>query len=249
MSFVNTSQFRIRHYECDANGWLRPPTLLGYLQEAAFDASAVVGWSARRYEEVGFQWFAYETQMEFYHPLRYMDVIEVRTWVANFRRVRSLRSYEIYREGELVARAATDWVFVNARTGVLAQIPPEVVVDYERDKPDNVVEWWKKYLPFPQAPEQVFTMQRRVELRDIDPAKHVNNAVYLHYVFEAERLAGGLTDDLSPTAKRLQIEYKLAAKLDDDITITCWTGNLNERYYTLTRSSDSKLLARVQCYG
>jgi YbgC/YbaW family acyl-CoA thioester hydrolase len=242
MPFVNTSVFRIRHYECDANGWLRTPTLLGYMQEAAFDASAAVGWSARRYEEVGYQWFAYETQLELLKPLRYMDTLEIRTWIANFRRVRSLRNYEIYREGELVARGGTDWVFISATTGLLTQIPAEVIADYEREKPDIPPEWWQKYPPFPQPPEAVFTMQRRVELRDIDPAKHVNNAVYLHYIFEAERLAQGWEQ---PRIKRLQIEYKLAAKLDDDITIAAWSAG-ESRCHTLTRSSDGKLLARVQ---
>jgi acyl-CoA thioester hydrolase len=243
MAYINSSVFRVRHYECDAEGFLRVPTLLGYLQETAFDASATVGWSAQRYAEVGFQWFAYETQLELYHPLRYMDTIEIRTWVANFRRVCSLRNYEVYWDSKLVARAGTDWVFINASTGVLAQIPEEVVTDYEREKPQEVAEHWTKYPPFPQIPPDAFITERRVELRDIDPAKHVNNSVYLAYIYEAERLAR--RDGIS-MLKSLQIEYKQAAKLDDEITIARWIGENGLRYFAVTRNNDGKLLARMQ---
>jgi acyl-CoA thioester hydrolase len=52
----------------------------------------------------------------------------VLTWPANFQRVRSLRKYKFVRtkDGALVARAETDWVFVNAKTGRPQSIPEEV---------------------------------------------------------------------------------------------------------------------------
>lgn len=41
MPLIHTRQFRIRHYECDAYGHLNNVNYLRYMQETAFDASAV----------------------------------------------------------------------------------------------------------------------------------------------------------------------------------------------------------------
>ena len=46
----------------------------------------------------------------------------------NFKKVRSLRRYKLIRAADqtVVARAETDWVFVNAKTGRPQTIPDEV---------------------------------------------------------------------------------------------------------------------------
>ena len=46
---VHTATFRVRHYECDAYGHLNNANYARYMQEAAFDASAAVGYGKDRY--------------------------------------------------------------------------------------------------------------------------------------------------------------------------------------------------------
>jgi len=52
----------------------------------------------------------------------------VETWVANFRKVRSLRRYKFIRAADqtVLAEAETDWVFVDAATGRPRAIPGEI---------------------------------------------------------------------------------------------------------------------------
>src|SRR5688572_567462 len=102
------------------------------MQEAAFDASSAVGWGFARYEAERLMWLAYETEIEYLQPLRYGDLVEVKTWVADWRRVRSLRQYEFRKPGEdaLVARGQTEWVLLDAKTVQPATIPPMIVEAY-----------------------------------------------------------------------------------------------------------------------
>ena len=53
----------------------------------------------------------------------------MRTWVVNIRRVRSLRRYRFIRltDGKLLVKGETDWVFVNAKTGVPLAVPEEII--------------------------------------------------------------------------------------------------------------------------
>lgn len=258
MPYIHTSRFQVRHYECDYFGRLRPATLLGYLQEAAFDASAAVGYSATRYDEIGFQWFAYETQLTVLRPLHYGDQVEVRTWIHDFRRVRSLRQYEVYLNSELVAHAETDWVFINTQTLYPTTIPPEIVEAYSRGDEVLPAEPRPPFPSFPQTPAQVSTVQRTVELRDLDPAKHVNNAVYLQIALEAEQqtlAAQGWTlprfDEagVALALKQARIEYKLAAVWGDRLDIDTWAYDVTSeeglRAFLIKRASDGKVLARV----
>ena len=53
MPLTNTTKFRVRYVECDAYGHVNNANYLRYMQEAAFAASAAVGYDVRRYDEIG----------------------------------------------------------------------------------------------------------------------------------------------------------------------------------------------------
>ena len=56
------------------------------------------------------------------------DAITVRTWVSNLRAVLSLRHYEILdAERNLLARAKTDWAFVDYAKQKPTRVPHEVI--------------------------------------------------------------------------------------------------------------------------
>jgi acyl-CoA thioester hydrolase len=73
-------------------------------------------------------WFVREHKIEYLLPAFASEEIEIRTWVENIRRVRSLRRYEFVRksDGKVLVRGETDWVFVDSKTGKPLPIPEEV---------------------------------------------------------------------------------------------------------------------------
>jgi len=82
------------------------------------EASAAAGYDNSRYEEIGRQWWIRETEVSFLRPLAYGDTVIVKTWVADFHRVRSRRRYamRLAGSGERVCEAQTDWVFLDTAT-------------------------------------------------------------------------------------------------------------------------------------
>lgn len=258
MSYVHIYPFTVRHYECDAFGQVHDANMLRYMQEAAFAGSAAVGYSAKRYSEIGLHWLAYETDVAVHQPLRYGDDIRIRTWVVDFRRVRSLRNYEFYRGDDLVAQASTDWVLIDTQSLRPASIPDEMIAAYSAGDP---VEPAPPRQPLPQMPrpQQTLSTNRVVQWAEIDPAMHVNNAFYLAYATDASaallsQLGWSQTDfsarDMALVPERHQIEYKLAAVVGDELEIHVWFGNLDEtggiRYVTMTRMADNKLMTRIR---
>ena len=76
----------------------------------------------------GATWVVRSHNIEYFSPAFVGEEIEIRTWVASVRRVRCLRRYEFIRLGDakLLVRGATEWIFVDAKTGRPLSIPAAV---------------------------------------------------------------------------------------------------------------------------
>ena len=98
-----------------------------WMQEAAVAHSTANGWPTERYIELGAGWVVRSHNITYLKPAFEGDSITVRTWISNARSVTSLRCYEIINgEGELLAKAETDWAFVNYGRQRPTRIPEEV---------------------------------------------------------------------------------------------------------------------------
>ncbi len=264
MSLIHTRTFRVRHYECDAYGHLSNVNYLRYMQEAAFAAADAVGYGLRYCEAEKRVWLIRETDIEYQRPLHYGDSVTVRTWVEDLRRSRSRRAYEFINDsgGEAcpakspkgeqsrrVARATTDWVYVDADTLRPVAVPPEIMAAFGLS-PDQTPTPRSKFPTAPpppppganlkfalgragakETPPGVFKMRRQAQFREIDALAHVNNAVYLDYVSDCGMQAGnacGWTLARMREAgfgiyiKRHQIEYRQSALLDDELEVSTW---------------------------
>lgn len=261
MPVVYTASFRVRHYECDSNGHLNNANYLRYMQEAAFDASAFVGYDKARYEAMGFLWLARETEIEYFAPIFYGDTIEVKTWVGDFRRVRSRRFYEFRRAGEeaLLAQATTDWVYLEAGTLRPSAVPAEMIAAFAPDGDVAAAPPRERFPTPPPPPPGVYITHRKPEWRDIDTAKHLNNAAYLDYIADLGMLAAAdrgwphtrmLDEGFAIVARKHRIEYLQPALLDDEIELATWVSDVKRstsiRHYTFKRTRDGELLTRIR---
>jgi len=261
MPMIHVRTFRVRHYECDAYGHVNQANYLRYMQEAAFDASAAAGYDLTRYEAMGHHWLVRETDIEYLRPLRYGDSVQVKTWVADFRRVRSRRAYELRlaESGELVARAHTDWVFLDSATLRPTPIPQELLAAFFPEGLPDPAPPRPRFPSAPPPPPGVFRLRRRVEWRDIGPEQHVNNAVYLSYLEDCGVQVAAAhgwpmsrvqAEGFAIVARRHRIEYRQPAVLDDELELATWLSDVKRatvvRHYTVTRVSDGALLARAR---
>ncbi len=261
---TTTRTFRIRNYECDAYGHLNNANYLRFMQETAFDASSAVGYDLARYEKLGHNWVIRETGIEYFTPLSYDETVEIRTWVADFRRASSRRMYEFRRVGSnnLVARAYSDWVYIQRATGLPAPIPDEmkraVLPDYDSEHfPERPI-----FPNPPPAPKGAFTLTRRVEWQELDSLARVNNAIYLDYASECGFHAVASyqwpwvrmkAEGFGILLRSNQIQYQAPAVLEDELEITTWLSDVRAvqatRHYSIKRSRDGAPIAMIHALG
>ncbi|MCA9048827.1 MAG: acyl-CoA thioesterase [Planctomycetaceae bacterium] len=111
----------------DGNGHVNNVVYVQWMQDAA-----VAHFRSRiddaLMKSLGCTWVARSHQIEYLLPAVENDDIEVRTWIVNWRRVRSVRRYRFIRcsDQQIVARGETDWVLINADTGRPMSVPDPI---------------------------------------------------------------------------------------------------------------------------
>jgi len=121
----------VRAEVVDNNRHVNNVAYVQWMQDAAIQHSAATGCS-RMTKAAGAIWVARMHQIEYLSPAFAGDAVTVLTWVANFRKVRSLRRYKFIRraDGKVLAQGETDWVFVDANTGRPRAIPDEITKSF-----------------------------------------------------------------------------------------------------------------------
>ncbi len=234
MPRVYTWRFKVRSYEVDRFGHVNNAVYLNYLEEAATQASADAGFDSAWYDAHNCMWIIREMHVRYHEPALYGDELEIRTWVSDFRRVRSHREYEIVRVRDncRILRGRADWVFMD-RTEMR---PKRLVAEFEGGfQPANVpFEDLGIRIPAAEAfATHHFVSERRPLCYEIDQLGHVNNANYLRWAeqayFDALASVGWDTIRLQTNnfyifALGHELEYFHEAKEGDPIKIVSWAA-------------------------
>jgi len=118
----------------DENGHVNNVTYVQWMQDIAVEHYASIGGIESQGPDA--TWVVRSHRVEYFLPAFIGEEIEIRTWVENIQRVRSLRMYEFVRkaDGKMLVKGETDWVFVNVKSGRPLAIPEAVLNIFTRSK-------------------------------------------------------------------------------------------------------------------
>ena len=116
----------------DENGHVNNVTYVQWMQDVAIEHYSSIGGIEAQGPDA--TWVVREHRIEYLLPAFEGEEIEIRTWVENIRRVRSLRKYEFVRKADekILVKGETDWVFMDVKTGSPRAVPEEVVNVFEQ---------------------------------------------------------------------------------------------------------------------
>jgi acyl-CoA thioester hydrolase len=258
-------RFRVRHYELDVSGRVSDVTLVRYMQEAAIEGSAALGFSPDWYRAQGTGWVVRRLEVRYHAPATYGDEVAITTWVSGLRGVRSTREYDLARAGDgvRVARARAEWVYMDARAGLPTRCPDGWAEAFPggvaRTRPGSHLEEIGVHLtnPCPTEAAHRYSHRRWVRLNDLDSARHVNHAVYLHWIGEAalDALAAccppaarSRPEEWAAVQEGHDVQYFAPALAGDNVEVTSWICEVGEAgaawTHEVCNADTRKLLAR-----
>ena len=127
LSPIYTKTIIIPQTAIDENGHVNNVAYVQWMQDIAVEHYASIGGIQAQGPDA--TWVIREHRIEYLFPAFEGEEIEIRTWVENIRKVRSLRKYEFVRKADnkILVRGETDWVFMDIKTGSPRAIPEEAI--------------------------------------------------------------------------------------------------------------------------
>lgn len=119
--------FTVPESAVDQNGHVNNVVYVQWMQDLAVLHFETAG-GTQAMHDAGATWVARSHHIEYLKPVYAGEDVIALTWVADFRRVRSLRRYQFLRQSDnvLLARGETDWVFVDIASGRPRMVPEEL---------------------------------------------------------------------------------------------------------------------------
>lgn len=232
--------YTIRTFDVDANGFVRPVTLLGFLQEAASEHMMLLGGSVRALMAEGLTWVLSRVHLRIERYPRRGHEVTVRTWPSLREGRFTCREFELFDQtGTVVARATTSWA----------------VIDFKTRRPVRV----DRHPPYPLMPRRVIdddfgslpvlgdsqTEERfRVRRSDLDLNRHVNHMVYVGWALDA--VSEEVAETLMPVS--LEIGYRAEALAGEEVTVSSSCTEDDDGTLVIHRiaSADGRELTRLR---
>ena len=167
-------------HDTDANRCVRPSKIVEYMQETANrqceDSGLPLDWLR---DEHGLAFILGAISLNIKKPLHAYEEIEVRTWCKEAKSYIFNRYFEIVRDGEVVAEAASTWVLIDLNKKTMVRADHYDVFDgkFYYDEPVDPAALLKKARVPRELPMQEVG-KRKIVYSDIDYNMHMNNTRY-----------------------------------------------------------------------
>lgn len=198
---------RVRFSEVDGDLNITLPSIINYFQDCSTFHSESIGHGVEAMKKEGLAWILSSWQIIVNRYPRLYEEITVSTWAYGWKSFFGFRNYKMEdSEGNLIAYANTNWIYMNIRTGRPVRIPREVSDLYQCEPPLPMEKSSRKIA----VPETGLAKDPIVVHKfDIDSNNHVNNERYVPMAQEC------LPDGFR--TRQLRVEYRNSAKYGDTI--------------------------------
>lgn len=218
MKFVN--KIKTNWHDTDANRIVRPSKIVEYMQETANRQCEASGLPLEKLrDERGLAFILGALSINIYKPLHAYEEVEVRTWCKEAKSYIFNRYFEIIRNGEKIAEAASTWILIDLNTKSMVR-----AINYDflsgcfyYDEPVDPSILPPKARIAKDAPMREVG-KRKIVYSDIDYNMHMNNTHYPDMICD---FLEEMSDDSNAyRVSSLSLSYVKESHLGATLTVT-----------------------------
>lgn len=171
---------KVTFLNCLPNSFLKLTDLCNFFQLTASTHAELGGISYMDMQIHNQAWVLSKMRVEIIKLPKWSDEIIIKTWIKSLENSRSVRSLELYLNGEKIASCETFWVVINTKT----RRPENLALphDHFQKYTINATSIGTSKINSPLHTELV--AEKVVKLSDIDIVNHVNNVKYLEWCLD-----------------------------------------------------------------
>lgn len=238
----DTQTFTVRAYEIDVHRRATLPTLINYMQEAAWHNATARGGSVYLLHEHGVSWVLHRLRLEMFRYPMHLETITVETWPSGRERFFVYRDYRIFdAAGVLIGQATSTWIVFDLEARKLVAVP-----EFLHGLVDTAVRADRSPLPragskirFPKTHEYEQVIQ--VRHHDLDINRHVNQAYYCQWAIESlpEQVLA------EKTLREIDIVFKAESTQGDHLLAQADSPETNIFVHQIIRNDTQLIFART----
>ena len=240
---IFSQNLTINYSDVDSDNELTNKGILRLMQEVAGVHSGTLGYGINDILKTHLAWLILNWKLRVFYRPKTNTPITISTWVRSENPLFCYRDFEVLdSNNNLIAIASSKWILFNINKKGIIKLPIDVRRKYSYEECTVFTEEWNEKL---KEPENLnFVISYKVQRRDIDTNKHVNNLFYLDYALEA------LPEEIYNSIKfsNVEIMYKHEAKLGDTLSLFYSELENNEYVITIKDKKNKKLHAIVKLY-
>lgn len=218
--------FKVRSYECGADGFASLPAVCNYLQEAASLNAEELGFSKSNFDAQGenISWVLTRLAVKMIRYPKWEEEVKVVTFPRGGRKIVAWRDFEIKgTDGDTIALATSEWMLIDLKTRKIVSIPESVLLACEFGT-ESVLgpEPFTARLKFPADVNVEKTGPYKAQYSHIDLNGHVNNVHYIEWLSEPLKAA-------RPSS--LEIVFRSETLAGDEVSVEVARGANGEIYH------------------
>lgn len=231
MEKVYSRNLDVAYYLTDHRSQLKPSNILRILTDLSLYQGNEV--DPRLDTDFDFFWVLYRWHIEIKRLPMTHETIKASTWAKSFKKFYANRGFSMETiDGEVLLEAETTWFMLNQKTNRLARFPENI--DEEYGNSQKGIEAGKKVLREVKNP--TIEKSLKVENSNLDLNSHVNNAVYVDWIFNSLDM-----DFLeSHRLEVMDIIYKKELTLGQEVQLVMEINELEEGFDLVANVRDEK---------
>lgn len=193
--------------------------LLHMMLETSNEQSRDLGSSTDDLMKEGLTWMLYKWNVEIDRYPQYLEEIEIQTWVSSFEKIRINREFVIQCSGKTICRAQAVFIVVDLKKKKPIALPSSISSSYPIWNRKN----FERVEKIGKGDLFISNVKWNVLRRDIDMNHHVNNIVFVDWLWEAlpkEYAAKG-------QAEKLNIIYLQEVRYPSEVDVCCFYATEN----------------------
>lgn len=236
---IFTYNYKIKYSDIGTDKKITLKALVDTLQQAAILHSDSAGYGVNDIPNTHLAWLLLNWKVEIKSYPILNDTITIKTWPRIFDKLYSYRDFEVYdKNNNIIAIASSKWFAVDTYTKKIRKLTSEITNAYGGITEKNVFETtFSEKITIPE--ELKLNFNYKIQRRDLDTNKHVNNLHYIDYALET------LPEDIfnNTTFNKLEILYKKEIKYNEKIN--CYYSFEDNKHIITIKNSDNSIIHAI----